>query len=80
MSFDPAVVKQVAAPPTQSFVVGVLRPAMRVEHVVWVVGSEFVYLAELNELFVYASKRGKRHNSEIKKRTCLRVEVMVILG
>lgn len=30
---------------------------MRVEHIIWVVGSKFVYLAELNELFIYALKK-----------------------
>lgn len=49
--------KDQVTPPTQRFIVGVLRPAVGIKHVFWVVGSKFIYAAELNELLINAERQ-----------------------
>lgn len=49
--------KDQVTPPTQRFIVGVLRPAVGIKHVFWVVGSQFIYAAELNELLINAERQ-----------------------
>lgn len=46
---------------------------MGVKHIVWVVGSQLVYLAELNELFINAFKKEER-------KTTLNSETTVFKG
>lgn len=54
--------KDQVTPPTQRFIVGVLRPAVGIKHVFWVVGSQFIYAAELNELLINAERQKDKFN------------------
>lgn len=69
---------------TESFIVRVFRPGVRIEHIFWVVGSQFIYSAELNELLVNTENKEELHKSRtvhllsrVADSPCVRLTVWV---